>query len=247
LDKRNNAFIYKRDEDILDILTKQQDVSSYVGKLLRDTFGKGPESVFVSINDSLITIHLRNFISPMESVLMDRDEEKTVQQTRDILMQGLIPDIKAYVKVVTGMEIKEFYYDWGLHNKSGIFIGISGDLLKDEKKIMEDYPGKEAFQNEINNISIRAQKAPEEMYSFFLNPRTLIIIRNGILVNIEKEFIRLGFQEVLLISKRNLEKRLLHNNTYFETILNKRVIDIFVDWDFNLDRSVMVFILNQTN
>lgn len=244
MDKRNNAFIYKRDEDILDILTKQQDVGSYVGKILRDTFGKGPESVFVSINNSIITIHLRNFISPMESVLMARDEEKTVQQTRDILMQSLIPEIKAYVKIVTGIEIKEFYYDWGLHNKSGIFVGISSE---DEKIKMEDYSGKEALHNEIINISIRAQKAPEEIYSSFLNPRTLILIRNGILVSIEKEFIRLGYQEVLLIAKRNLEKRLLHNNTYFETILNRRVMDIFVDWDFTLDRSVMVFILNQTN
>lgn len=36
--------------DQLDTNNKQQAVSSYIGKLLRDNFGKGPESVYVSLN-----------------------------------------------------------------------------------------------------------------------------------------------------------------------------------------------------
>jgi uncharacterized protein YbcI len=226
---------------------KQQEVSSYIGKLLRDYFGKGPESVYVSINHSIITMYLRNFISPMESVLMGRDEEKMVQQTRDMLMQSLIPEIKAYVKIVTGLDIQEFYYDWGLHNKSGIFVGICTEVFNTENLQLETYPGKNEFHKEIANISYHAQKVPEEIISTLLNPRTLIVIRNGILVSIEKELIRLGQSEILVIAKRNLEKKLLHNNNHFDEILNTKVIDIFVDWDFQLDRSVMVFILNPTN
>jgi uncharacterized protein YbcI len=226
---------------------KQQEVSSYIGKLLREYFGKGPESVYVSLTDSIITMYLRNFISPMESVLMARDEEKTVQQTRDMLMQSLVPEIKAYVKIVTGLEIQEFYYDWGLHNKSGIFVGICTDVFKTENIKMQSYQGKDEIHKEIVNISFHAQKVPEEVISTLLNPRTLIIIRNGILVNIEKELIRLGQREVLVIAKRNLEKKLLHNNNHFDSILQTRVIDVFVDWDFKLDRSAIVFILNPTN
>jgi uncharacterized protein YbcI len=227
--------------------TKQQEVSSYIGKLLRDNFGKGPESVYVSLNNSIITMYLRNFISPMESVLMGRDEEKTVQQTRDMLMQSLVPEIKAYVKIVTGLEIQEFYYDWGLHNKSGIFVGICTETFKKEDFHTQSYIGKEMIHKEIINLSYHAQKTPEEVISTLINPRTLVIIRNGILVNIEKELIRLGHNEILTIAKRNLEKKLLHNNNHFDSILNTKVIDIFVDWDFKLDRSAIVFILNPTN
>ncbi|MCM3568028.1 Na-translocating system protein MpsC family protein [Neobacillus mesonae] len=222
---------------------KQQEVSSYIGKLLRDNFGKGPESVYVSINNSIITMYLRNFITPMENVLMARDEEKTVMQTRDMLMQSLIPEIKAYVKIVTGLDIKEFYYDWNLHNKSGIFTGICSELFKDEDLHDFTYPGKERIHKEISDVSLHAQKVPDEIVSILLNPRTLIVIRNGILVSIEKELIRLGYRETLKIAKRNLEKTLLHNNHNFESILNTKVLDIFIDWDLQLDRSSIVFIL----
>jgi uncharacterized protein YbcI len=231
----------------LNYANQQQEISSYIGKLLRDHFGKGPESVFVSINHSMITMYLRNFISPMETVLMAKDEEKMVQQTRDMLMQSLIPEIKAYVKIVVGLDIQEFYYDWGLHNKSGIFVGICTELLNKEELIQEQYTGKLDIHKEIDHISFHAQKVPDEVVSTLLNPRTLIVIRNGILVSIEKELIRLGHKEILVLAKRNLEKRLLHNNNHFDSILQTKVIDIFVDWDFDLDRSVMVFILNPTN
>jgi len=39
----------------------------------------------------------------------------------------LIPDIKAYLLLLTGMNIREFYYDWGLDNHSGVPIGIESD------------------------------------------------------------------------------------------------------------------------
>ncbi|MEH7128397.1 Na-translocating system protein MpsC family protein, partial [Neobacillus drentensis] len=82
--------------------------------------------------------------------------------------------------------------------------------------------------------------------SYLLNERTLVVIRNGILVPIEKELIRLGNFEALRLAKRNLEKRLLHNSGNFESILQTKVNDIFVDWDFYRDKSVIVLILSPT-
>ncbi|MFB5661132.1 hypothetical protein [Alteribacillus sp. HJP-4] len=75
-----------------------------------------------------------------------------------------------------------------------------------------------------------------------MNSRTLVVDRQGILVEIEKELIRSGFSEPLRLSKRRLEKRLLDPKV-FETILSTLVIDIFVDWDFTLDKSYIIFIL----
>ncbi len=47
-------------------------VSNYISKFLRDNFGKGPESVYTTINDMYITIYIRNFISPPEKVLLKK-------------------------------------------------------------------------------------------------------------------------------------------------------------------------------
>jgi uncharacterized protein YbcI len=225
---------------------QQTELASYIGKLLRDNFGKGPEAIYVSISHMFITVYLRNFISPMERVLLGQKQEETVQQTRDVLMQTLIPEMKAYIKIVTGLDIREFYYDWGLHNQSGLFVGVSSDTSDSDSPLLEEYEEREGVHQEIINISEQAQKEPAEVLSYKLNPRTLIVIRNGILVAIEKELIRLGHEEVLRLAKRNLEKRLFHNNNHFESVLNTKVIDIFIDWDFKLDKSVAVFIMNPT-
>jgi len=222
----------------------QLELAGYIGRTLRENFGKGPESVFVSYNDSILTIYLRNFLSPSERVLLGQGQEVMVQTTRDMLMQTLIPEFKAYITILTGMEVKEFYYDWGLHNKTGIFVCIGTPPEAAEPMKDHTYEGNENLHAEIKRISILAQKEPEKVYSYLLNPRTLVVIREGILVAIEKELIRLGGSETLRLAKRNLEKRLLHNSSHFEGILQTKVDDIFVDWDFQLDKSAIALILS---
>ncbi|WP_425320376.1 Na-translocating system protein MpsC family protein [Neobacillus soli] len=224
----------------------QIELAGYIGRTLRDNFGKGPESVYVSYNHSIMTVYLRNFISPSESVLLGQQQEEIVVTTRDLLMQTLIPEFKAYIKILTGMEVHEFYYDWGLDNKSGIFVCQGSTPSKGEEKNDKQYiyHGQESLHQEINTISFQAEKEPEEILSYLLNGRTLVVIRNGILVPIEKELIRLGNSESLRLAKRNLEKRLLHNNGNFEAILQTKINDIFVDWNFTRDKSVIVLILS---
>jgi uncharacterized protein YbcI len=226
----------------------QTELAGYIGRTLRENFGKGPESVFVSYNHSVMTIYLRNFMSPSESVLLGQYQETIIQTTRDLLMQTLIPEFKAYIKILTSMEVNEFYYDWGLHNKSGLFVCIGSTLTErdNENDKTYKYKGKESLHQEINKISLQAEKTPEEVHSYLLNERTLVVIRNGILVPVEKELIRLGNFESLRLAKRNLEKRLLHNCGNFESILLTKVNDIFVDWDFYRDKSVIVLILSPT-
>jgi uncharacterized protein YbcI len=220
------------------------ELSSYISKILRDYFGKGPESVHVSLGKTFIIVYIRNFLSPTERVLMNQKQVESVQQTRDLVMQTLIPEIKAYIKIVTGMEIREFYYDWGLHNKSAMFTGICTDSSSIDNPIKEDFTGKEELIKEMINLSSESEKKPEEIYACQLNPRSILVIRNGILVRIEKQLIRQGMQEQLKLAKRTLEKGLLHNNNHFEGILDAKVIDIFVDWDFDLDKSVIVLVTN---
>jgi uncharacterized protein YbcI len=222
------------------------ELSSYISKILRDHFGKGPESVHVSLGKTFIIVYIRNFLTPTEKVLMNQKQDESVQQTRDLVMQTLIPEMKAYIKIVTGMEIREFYYDWGLHNKSAMFTGICSDSTSIDGPIKEEFTGKTELINEINNLSSESEKKPEEIYACQLNHRSILVNRNGILVRIEKQLIRQGMQEQLKLAKRTLEKGLLHNNNHFEGILNTKIIDIFVDWDFDLDKSVIVFVINPT-
>ncbi|WP_079525985.1 Na-translocating system protein MpsC family protein [Halobacillus hunanensis] len=225
----------------MDKKSLQSEVASYIGKLLRDNFGKGPSSVYASIEEPYITIYLRGFLAPMERVLVGQDNEMKVEETRDLLMYQLLPEIKATLKLMTGFQVNEMYYDWSLTNQSGMFVCTISDCEENENESL-DYSAKEKLHDEITRVSELAEKAPEKVESYMLNSRTLLIIREGILVRIEKELIRSGFSEVLKLTKRKLEKTLLRQS-YCETILEQEVLDVFADWDFDQDKSYILFIL----
>ncbi|MFC7062988.1 Na-translocating system protein MpsC family protein [Halobacillus seohaensis] len=221
----------------------QAEVASYTGRLFRDNFGKGPSSVYVSIKHPFITIYLSEFLAPMEKVLIGQRNFMKIEENRDLLMKELLPEIKATLRVTADIHVENIYYDWSLSNRTGILVGV----MKEDQEVKEhsefpDYPHKLEIQDEIIKVSEQAEKVPELVDSLYLNSRTLIIERMGILVEIEKELIRSGFRESLRLSKRRLEKRMLDAKV-IETILGTPVIDTFVDWDFDLDKSHIIIIL----
>ncbi|MGJ9383180.1 Na-translocating system protein MpsC family protein [Salipaludibacillus sp. CF4.18] len=222
----------------LEVKNKQKEVSSSVSKELRDHFGRGPESVFVSLTPCVVVIHIRNFLSPIESVLMKQEGLKGVESLREILMKSVLPEIKTKISASFDIKDFEFFYDWNIDQKSGMIIGIHWDKI-DRQEIEKSFYG--AMNQEIRKISETAEKQPEHVFTYQVNPRTIISGREGILIRIEKELISLGSGETLQIAKRRLEKRLL-NEGEFNKILGVSVQDIFVHWDFESDKSIIVFI-----
>lgn len=219
----------------------QNKVASHIGKMLRDAFGKGPQSIYVSMDPPFIVVYLRNFLTPTEKILLSQGQSRTVQHTRDIVMASLIPEIKAYLLLLTGIHIQEFYYDWELHNHSGIIVGRQFE--ESPLKHQGMYKGKEQLHEEIGCISHRIQKRPEEIESRMINNRTFLIVRSGVLIDLSKELMRLQLKEPLKQAINRLEKQYLRDNTQIEKILNTKIVDVFVDWDFERDKSVIVFIV----
>ncbi|WP_246188401.1 Na-translocating system protein MpsC family protein [Metabacillus lacus] len=224
--------------------TKEKELGSYIGKILRDHFGKGPGSVFAAISYPYVTVYIKDFLTPMENKLLDSEQEKYVQKIRDMLMETLIEEIKAYIKLNIDMEISEFYYDWNLSTHTGMFSGIAAGSQKNSSTYLNQL----GVHNEIIEVSIKAEKAPVNVYSCLLNPRTLIVVRSGILTAIEKEIIKIGYPEILTLAKRNLEKGILdeHKNQ-LQSLLDADFENTFTSWDFDRDKSVFLFILKPHN
>ncbi|MCR2807381.1 DUF2294 domain-containing protein [Paenibacillus soyae] len=222
----------------------QNEIASHMGKLLRDAFGKGPQSIHVSIGGPFLIIYLRHFLTPTERILLEQGQIFAVKHTRAIVMKSLIPEIKAYLLLLTGMHVSEFYYDWDLQHQSGVIVGRQREEEPFAALSQEGYEGREQLHQEIEAISHRVQKKPDLIESFLINRRTLLVVRSGILIDIGKELIRLGDEAHLKQAVQNLEKKQFRNNSRFNQILKTKVLDVFVDWNFGRDRSVIVFIVS---
>lgn len=231
----------------MELKTQQTKLANNFGKLLRDKFGKGPEAVHVTISAPYVMVYIKGFISAMEQVLLEQGQDLTVKTTREYLMKSIDPEIKGQIKAITDLEIQHIYYDWNLANQSGVFVAVGPDLAPDIEDSRTQYNGKNEVHQEISSISSQAEKAPNEIFSYKLSSRCLIVIRKGILVPIEKQLISLGFDEKLRVAKRQLEGDLLLNSTHFTSILDAEIQDVFVDWDFELDNSVISFIIKPLN
>lgn len=225
----------------MELMLLEKEISGYIGSLLRENFGRGPGNVFCTFTSPFVTVYITNFLSPMEKSLIGNRQSVYVQKTRDLMMETLEDEIKNYIEANTQEKVSEFYYDWNLDGKTGMFLLI---LENKQDFNFQPYMNREFIHQEIVDLSIEAEKAPEKTSSKLLNERTLLIIREGILVSIEKELIHLGFSETLKIAKRNLEKRLMsEHKKNFEKLLSARITDAFVDWNFEQDKSYTAFIL----
>lgn len=219
------------------------EVGSYISTLLRDHFGKGPTSVFVTVKPPFISIHLRGFLAPTEKILLKQQEHRRVLETRDLLMNQLAADIKLDLWKIGKLEVEEVYADWNLDDQTGMILAVMADKSPAKDFEWDSDIEVEGIRSEVNEASRKAQKIPEATELYWLNKRTLLIERSGIFVEIEKELIRGGFIEELKLVKRPLERRLLLQ-TRIETILEQPIAEVFLDWNFITDKGYIVVLLD---
>ncbi|SEO81155.1 Uncharacterized conserved protein [Paenibacillus sophorae] len=116
-------------------------------------------------------------------------------------------------------------------------------LIKGGEAFTDEYAKQDEVHNQINEVSSKVQRFPDFTVSWWINPRMLIIKREGIMIPLEKELIELGYENTLKTTKRKMEKRYLETTT-IAPLLGKELADIYVDWDFDKDKSVIAYTFN---
>ncbi|WP_282019580.1 DUF2294 domain-containing protein [Planomicrobium okeanokoites] len=222
--------------------TVQSEISGYISTLLRDHFGKGPTSVYVTIRKPFIVIHFRGFIAPMEAVLLKQKEWKRVLETRDLLINELEEDIKKNLWRMGQLDISEFHADWNLELETGLLIGVIDENVQENDFEWPAEIDRDTFEEKIETASERAEKTPSSIESYWLNDRTILVKRYGILVGIEKALISEGYAEILKLAKRPLERHLILES-HPEKILKRNIKEVFLDWNFQDDIGYIVFLL----
>lgn len=222
----------------------QSQIAACIGKILRENFGKGPASVYVTLHPPFFIVHIRGFLTPMEKVLLQEKETRRVEDTRDILMQQLIPEICFHLQQIAGIETQDLYFDWNLEKQSGMLLGTINGENSSGKNTWPDELNYDQFNKKIFDLSEQHHKAPASAESFWLNSQMILIEKNGVFVEIEKELINSGFTEMLKTVKRSMEKRIVQEAD-LEKIIGRPVAESFFDWNFHEDLGYILLVLQR--
>jgi uncharacterized protein YbcI len=222
-------------------LKKEEYISSYISKLLRKKFGRGPRNCHTTVSQNYLVTYIGGFLSPMEDILLQHGQNKYVDHARNVIITHLLDEIKGVIQITFDVEVEEYYHDWNFPNNSGIFIFVLD--TEGNQKIKPDIDI-QRLELEVGRISLLVEKVPDEINTCQISPTIFLIERRGILVQIEKALIDKGFENELKFTKDELEKSYFHRYGRFGDIFHTSVKDIFIDWNFKEDKSYMAFILH---
>lgn len=208
-------------------------------KTLLGNLGLSTEDITISLDDRCLIIQLHKLLRSANETLVDLNDGD-MRATRDLIADYVLPDLIEFIKKESGIEYESIYYDWNDNDFSGLIIAYpQGSIYR----VNEDYyPGKDDIHRQIAKITYDVQKVPDSIYSFWAGDNILVIVREGILIKLEKELFKLGFEDSLWTAKRTLEKESFLAQGKVAEILNRKQLGIYVDWDFALDKSVLIYV-----
>jgi uncharacterized protein YbcI len=215
----------------------QSAIAGYIGKVLRESFGKGPISVHTTWAPPYFCVHIRDFLVPMEQILIQKNEGRKVEELREMLMSVLYADIKSELEAVTGKEILDIYTDWNLDQRSGVIFGTVEAPA--ESGIVEKW------QEELNSVVKKAGENKEGLSAFVntkpLNHRVVLIERTNVLTPVERQLLEEGHAEEIEAAKTTLVKSII-DETDLLARMPREVIDPFIIWDVDKDINYLIFV-----
>ncbi|WP_010677816.1 Na-translocating system protein MpsC family protein [Bacillus timonensis] len=222
------------------IIIKQEElthISSYVSKLIKSKFGKGPETCYTSISDQYIVVHIKKFMTKIEYELVIKDDFATAAKIRKKIMADLLDPIQETLEEMCEKPIIEIYQDWNFRKNTGVLLAV---VKPTEKIELENSLEFMFLRNEISKQSEFYRYHPNEMEFTKIGERIYIIRCAGYILPIEKILIEKGMH-ILEERENNIRKKYDANIKRFNKIINNEIRDIFMIWNYETDESYKIF------
>ena len=215
-------------------------VALYMQQRINEYYESSHPEISVLLDERCIVLHLKNFIGPrMESIVEQQDDPDVFRTLRELMMEYTLQNFTRDMKEQFGIQIKDIYYDWEERDFSGMVVGLlEGDAFAET---VETFPHQYEVHERTNEITNSVQRIPDRVYSFWMDDQLLIVVRDGLLIKLEKELLRQGEQELLRKAKRVLERKEFLYHSQIPEILGREIEAIYLDWQFDHDRSVLVY------
>ncbi|NGZ73954.1 Na-translocating system protein MpsC family protein [Saccharibacillus alkalitolerans] len=215
--------------------------------LFAEHFGISPARVHVTLDDSCVIICAERFLQPVVESLIHEESHGALQSTRELMVGYLLPELCRYVRDDCQIPVEAHAYDWNDDDLSCmIFMMLSEPAFLRENL---SYPGQNKIHRHVASLTYDVQRFPEKIYSFWLEQRLLVIIRDGTMIEVEHALIEDGHCEVLRRSKRRVEKAKFCEEPPLGGTAARDLKGVYLDWFFPRDRSVLLYVFGspQTN
>lgn len=226
----------KQQEDLLQL-------GSTLSKKLKQRFGKGPESCFVTLHMGKLTVIIRNFITPAEEVLINIGEMNLAYNFRTILMNHIANELITHEAFkVLNFNNGSFLQDWDFETNTAILLFEEESLSKnlDNKNNPYFY---EKMTDQIKYVSSELHKAPHSLDIMKISPSLLAVECQGVMLEIENVLHKKGHQDLLQERSRGIKKRFQNKKDLFAKIIGKEIEGIYILWDYKKDRNFIIFYL----
>jgi uncharacterized protein YbcI len=218
-------------------------IETVINELFNASFGADPKDVHVILDERCLIIRLENFLGKIMENLITTKDNDALRSTSELIMDYLLPDFLKEFKQISDLEFDSLYYDWDDDNLSGLIIG----LIKDNHYQQHEdyYPGKDKVHFQISKLTYEVEKVPDSTHSFWADANTLVIVREGLLIEIEKYLVKLDGENALRKAKRALEKPRIIENAKIPIIVKRMPIGVYLDWMFEMDKSVLIYVFEE--
>ncbi|KKI89111.1 hypothetical protein WQ54_28225 [Bacillus sp. SA1-12] len=211
-------------------------INSYISKVLKRNFGKGPATCYTSISEDKMFIYIKQFMTPAEEVLIRNEKTYLVNKARSVILETIFTEIKEEIHNVLGISYHRIYHDWNFNDNTGLIILEAANAFT----ITGLSSNKDSVSHTIQKICAEIHKIPEKISMTKSSSSIVNIEYTGFMSQIEQILYRKGYDELLFEWTMEIKHTYGQNKRLIESRLDTAIKDIFVIFDFEHDRCTLV-------
>ncbi|MFA9560414.1 Na-translocating system protein MpsC family protein [Evansella sp. AB-rgal1] len=216
-------------------------LSSTLSKMLKRTFGKGPEACFVTNQSSRLTVYIKNFTTPSEVVMIESNQVSLAYSFRNAVVAKVINDFRLEAEDVLGVSFTLNHSDWDYGNNTGLIIFENSD--NELGKMMRNETLRTKLSDAINYVGSNVNKAPDHLEVTRLNQNIYAVDCEGMMLQIEKVLYEKEYYDLLHEHSRGIKESFIKRKSVFEEVFDREVLGLFMTWDYKYDRNSIYFYL----
>lgn len=217
-------------------------LSSTLSKLLKQRFGKGPETCYVTLHSNRLVIFIKKYRTPAEDVLLKNNNVSLLQRFRSAVMEEVFFEFSKEAHDCLGISFDSYYEDWNFERNTGIMILENSESKKWSETTVPPTL-KEKLFNGIISVSEEIYKVPSRVEIIRMNQNMYAVECRGSLIQIEKVLYCKGHIELLHERSNDIKNSFIKQKEVFESIFSTVIEDIFMIWDYKDDTSYIFFYL----